>query len=81
MDCYDDRTTITNFNPTGMILVHDQDMYFDSSAELLLDFDIETATDCCVFHANLHYNAVTDTDPHVTTWQEHHGARQVKDDP
>jgi hypothetical protein len=84
MDHHDDRTTITNSNPTGMILVHDQDMYFDSSAELLPDFDIKTATDCCVFCTNLHHyvhNAITNTDPHITTWQEHHGAQQVKDDP
>jgi hypothetical protein len=84
MDRYDDRTTIANFNPIGMILVHDQDMYFDSSAELLLDFDIKTTTDRCVFRAKLHryvHNAVTDTDPHITTRQEHHGAQQVKDDP
>jgi hypothetical protein len=83
MDCYDNRTTIMNFNPTGMILVHDEDMHFDSYAELLPDFDIETTTDHCVFHTNLHcyvHNTVTDTDPHVTTRQEHHGTRQVKDD-
>jgi hypothetical protein len=84
MDRYDDRTTITDLNPTGRILVYDQDMYFDSSAEPLPDFVIETSTDHCVFHANLHcyvHNAITDTDPHVTTRQEHHGAQQVKDDP
>jgi hypothetical protein len=84
VDCYDDSTTITDFNPSELILVHDQDVYFDSSAELLPDFDIDTATDCCVLHANLHcyvHNAITDNDPHVPTWQEHHGAQQVKDDP
>jgi hypothetical protein len=59
-------------------------MYFDSSEEILPDFDIETATDHCIFCANLHHyfhNAITDTDPRVATQQEHHGARQVKDDP
>jgi hypothetical protein len=84
VDRYDDSTTITNFNPNDMILVHDQDVYFDSSAELLPDFDIETATDHCVLHANLHryvHNTVTDNYPHIATRQEHHGARQVKDDP
>jgi hypothetical protein len=44
MDCHDGRTTITTFNPTGRILVYDQDVYFDSSAELLPDFDIKTTT-------------------------------------
>jgi hypothetical protein len=48
MDRHDDRTTITNLNPTGRILVHDQDVYVDSSAELLPDFDIETTTDRCL---------------------------------
>ena len=84
MDHHDDRTTIKDFNPTGRILVHDQDMYFDSSEEILPDFDIETATDRCDFRAFLLcyvQNAITDTNPHVATRQEHHGARQVKDDP
>jgi hypothetical protein len=35
VDRFDDSTTITDFNPNDLILVHDQDMYFDSSAELL----------------------------------------------
>jgi hypothetical protein len=84
VDHYGDSTTIMDFNPNDMILVHDQDMYFDSSAKLLPDFDIDTATDRCVLHANLHryvHNAVMDNDPHVPTRQEHHGAQQVKDDP
>jgi hypothetical protein len=82
MDHHDNMTTIMDFYPTGRILVHDQDVYFESSEELLPDFDIETTTDRCIFCANLHRyvrNAVTDT--HVATRQEHHGARQVKDDP
>jgi hypothetical protein len=58
-------------------------MYFDSSEELFPFIDIETATNRCILHANLHryvHNTITDTDPHVATWQEHHGAQQVKDD-
>jgi hypothetical protein len=84
VDHYDDSTTTMDFNPNELILDHDQDMYFDSPAELLPDFDIDTTTDCCVLHANLHHyvhNTVTDIDTHVHTWQEHHGAQQVKDDP
>jgi hypothetical protein len=84
VDRYDDSTTITDSDPNELILIHDQDMYFDSSAELLPDFDINTTTDRCVLHANLHryiHNAVTDNDPHIPTRQEHHGAQQVKDDP
>jgi hypothetical protein len=54
VDHYDDSTSITDFNPNELILVHDQDVYFDSSAELLPDFDIDTATDHCVLHVNLH---------------------------
>jgi hypothetical protein len=84
VDCYDDSTTITDSDPNELILIHDQGVYFDSSAELLPDCDIDTTTDCCILHANLHHyihNTVTDNDPHVPTWQEHYGAQQVKDDP
>jgi hypothetical protein len=80
---HDDRTTIKDFRPTGRILVHEQDVYFASSEEILPDFDIKTTTDHCIFCANLHcyvHNAITDTNPHTTTQQEHHGAQQVKDD-
>jgi hypothetical protein len=37
MDSHDNMTTITDFYPTGRILVHDQDVYFESSEELLPD--------------------------------------------
>jgi hypothetical protein len=66
----DDRTIFKVFNPTGRILVHKDDVYFDSSEELLPDFDIEITTDCCVFQANLHHyvhNANIDTDPTMAT--------------
>jgi hypothetical protein len=74
-----DRTTIKAFNPTGRILVHEHDVYFDSSEELLPDFDIKITTDHCIFCANLHRyvhntDTDTDTDPNVATQQEHHGA-------
>jgi hypothetical protein len=84
LDNHDNRAIFKDFNPTGRNLVHDHDVYFDTSEELLPDFDIEVATDCCVIRANLHryvHNAITDTAPHVATRQEHHGAQQVKDGP
>jgi hypothetical protein len=52
------------------ILVHEHDVYFASSEELSPEFDIEIATDHCVFQANLHHyvhNANTYTDPTMAT--------------
>jgi hypothetical protein len=40
----------------------------------------QTAASSTPLHRYVH-NAVTDNDPHVPTWQQHHGAQQVKDDP
>jgi hypothetical protein len=55
MDHHDNRANIKDFNPTDRILVHDQgSVYFDPPEELLPDFDIEIATDRCVFRANQH---------------------------
>jgi hypothetical protein len=44
----DDRAIFECFNPTDRILVYEHDVYFDSSEELPLEFDIDTVTNCCV---------------------------------
>jgi hypothetical protein len=45
----DDRTTFKDINPTGKVLDHEHHAFFDSSEELLPEFDIEITTDCCIY--------------------------------
>jgi hypothetical protein len=42
----DDRTTFKDFNPTGKMLVHEHNLFFDSSEELLHAFSIPMNIQC-----------------------------------
>ncbi len=75
----DDRAIFECFNPTDRILVYEHDVYFDSSEELPLEFDIDTVTNCCVSYEltyTIMFIAMT-----LTQILAHHRAWQVKDDP
>ncbi len=62
----DDWAIFEGFNPTNRILVYEHDVYFDSSEELPLEFDIDTMTNCCVSYEltyTIMFIAMTLTDP------------------
>jgi hypothetical protein len=62
---YKSDLTLDTYTPTGWILVHENDVFFDASGDEAFvdahpnvhdgtDVDIEMATDRCVFQANAH---------------------------
>jgi hypothetical protein len=90
---YKSDLTSDTYTPTGWILVHENDVFFDAPGDEAFvdahpnghdgtDVDIETATDRCVFRANAnHYvcsaNAVPDADTHPS----HHGPHTISEAP
>jgi hypothetical protein len=90
---YKSDLTSDLYTPTGQILVHAEDVFFDTQGdEAFLDahsnghddtaVHIEAATDHCVFQANAHcYVCNVDTDPNVDTHPSHHGPRKVLEAP
>jgi hypothetical protein len=90
--CKSDLTSNT-YTPTGQILVHEDNVFFDTSGDEAsvdahstehddTDMDIEGATNHCVFRANAHhYVCSANTDPDVDTHPSHHGPRKVSESP
>jgi hypothetical protein len=81
------------YTPTGWILVHENDVFFDAPGDEAFvdahpnghdgtDVDIETATDRCVFRANAHrYVCSANADPDTDTHPRHHGPHEVSEAP
>jgi hypothetical protein len=81
------------YTPTGRILVHDDDVFFDTQGDEAFvdahsnkyndnDVDIEAATGRCVFWANAHcYVYSANTDPDADTHPSHHGPCKVSEAP
>jgi hypothetical protein len=81
-----DKSVLTSdtYTPTGQILVHEDDVFFDTPGDKAFvdahsnehddtDVDIEAATDHCVFRANAHcYVSSANADPDVDTCPSHH---------
>jgi hypothetical protein len=90
---YKSDLTSDAYTPTGRILVHGDDVFFDTQGDEAFvdahsnehddtDVDIEVATDRCVFRANAHhYVCSANTDPDVDTCPSHHGPRKVLEAP
>jgi hypothetical protein len=81
------------YTPTGQILVHDDDVFFDTQEDEAFvdahsnehddnDVNIEAATNRCVFQANAHrYVCRANTYPDSDTRPNHHGPRTVSEAP
>jgi hypothetical protein len=81
------------YTPTGRILVHDDDVFFDTQEDEAFvhahfnkhndnDVDIEAATDRCVFRANAHRYVCSETTySDADTRPNHHGPRAVSEAP
>jgi hypothetical protein len=81
------------YTPTGRILVHDGDVFFDTQEDEAFvhahsnahddnDADIEADTNRCVFRANAHrYVCSATTYPDADTRPNHHGPRAVSEAP
>jgi hypothetical protein len=90
---YKSNLTSNAYTPTGRILVHEDDVFFDTQGDEAFvdahsnehddtDVDIEAATDRCVFQANAHhYVCSANTDPDADTCPSHHGPRKVSEAP
>jgi hypothetical protein len=90
---YKSNLTPDTYTPTGRILVHENDVFFDTPGDVAFvdahsnehndtDVNIEAATDHCVFWANAHrYVCSENTDPDVDTCPSHHGPRKVLEAP
>jgi hypothetical protein len=88
---YKSDLTSDTYTPTGRILVHENDVFFDTPGDEAFvdahsnehddtDVDIEAATDCCVFWANAHrYVCSTNADPDADTHPSHHGPRKISE--
>jgi hypothetical protein len=81
---YKSDLTSDMYTPTGQILVHENDVFFDTPGDDAFvdahfnehddtDVDIEAATDRCVFRANAHcYVCSTNADTDADTCPSHH---------
>jgi hypothetical protein len=90
---YKSDLTSDVYTPTGQILVHVDNVFFDTQGDEApldahpnghddTDVDIEAATNRCVFWANAHrYVCNVDTDPNADTRPSHHGPRKVSEAP
>jgi hypothetical protein len=90
---YKSDLTSDVYTPTGQVLVHVDDVFFDTEGDEALldahpnghddiDMDIEAATDHCVFWANAHhYVCNVDTDPNADTRPSHHVPCKVSEAP
>jgi hypothetical protein len=80
---------LDTYTPTGPILVHENNVFFDAPGDEAFvdahpnghdgtDVDIETATDRCVFRANAHcYVCSANADPDADTCPRHHGPHKI----
>jgi hypothetical protein len=85
---YKSDLTLDTYTPTGWILVHENDVFFDAPGdEAFVDahptnVDIETATNRCVFWANAHcYVCSANADPDADTCPSHHGPCTISEAP
>jgi hypothetical protein len=90
---YKSDLTSNTYTPTGRILVHEDDVFFDTPGHEAFvdahsnehndtDMDIEAATDHCVFRANANcYVCSANADPDMDTHPGHHGPRKVLETP
>jgi hypothetical protein len=90
---YKSDLTSDTYTPTGQILVHENDVFFDTPGdEAFVDahsnghddanVDIEMATNRCVFRANAHcYVCSANADPDADTRPSHYGPRKISETP
>jgi hypothetical protein len=90
---YKSDLTFDTYTPTGWILVHEKDVFFDAPGDEAFvdahpnghdgtDMDIEMATDRCVFRANAHcYVCSANADPDADTCPSHHGPCKISEAP
>jgi hypothetical protein len=90
---YKSDLTSDTYTPTGRILVHENDVFFDTPGDEAFvdahsnghddtDVDIEMATNRCVFWANAHrYVCSANADPDAATHPSHHGPRKISETP
>jgi hypothetical protein len=90
---YKSDLTSDMYTHTGRILVHEDDVFFDTPGDKVFvdahsnehddtDVDIEAATDHCVFRAYAHhYVCNANADPDVDTHPSHHGPCKVSETP
>jgi hypothetical protein len=79
------------YTPTGQILVHENDVFFDTPGDEVFvdahsnehnDTDVDIEADHCVFRANAHrYVCNANADPDADTRPSHHGPRKVLETP
>jgi hypothetical protein len=90
---YKSDLTFDMYTPTGRILVHENDVFFDTPGDEAFvdahsyehhdtDVDIEAATDHYVFWANAHhYVCSANADPDTDTHPSHHGPCKISETP
>jgi hypothetical protein len=90
---YKSNLTPDTYTPTGRILVHENNVFFDTPGDETFvdahsnehddtDVDIEAATDRCVFRADAHrYVCSANADPDADTRPSHHGPRKESETP
>jgi hypothetical protein len=90
---YKSNLASKTYTPTGWILVHEDDVFFDTPGDEAFvdahsnkhndtDVDIEVATDHCEFWANVHrYVCSANTDPDADTHPSHHRPHKVSEAP
>jgi hypothetical protein len=90
---YQSDLTLDTYTPTGWILIHENDVFFDAPGDEAFvdahfnghdgtDMDIETATDRFVFRANAHrYVCSANADPDADSCPSHHGPRMISEAP
>jgi hypothetical protein len=90
---YKSDLTSDTYTPTGQVLVHENNVFFDTPGDEVFvdahynehddtDVDIEVATDCCVFQANAHrYVCSMNADPDADTHPSHHGPHKISETP
>jgi hypothetical protein len=90
---YKSNLSSNAYTPTGRILVHDNDVFFDTQGDEAFvdahsnehddnDVDIEVATDRCVFRTNAHhYVCSATTYPDVDSCPNNHGPCTVAEAP
>jgi hypothetical protein len=90
---YKSHLTLDTYTPTGWILIHEKDVFFDAPGDEAFvdahpyghdgtDVDIEMATDRCVFRANAHrYVCSANADPDTDTHPIHHGPCMISEAP
>jgi hypothetical protein len=88
---YKSNLTPNMYTPTGQILVHENDVFFDTPGDEVFvdahsnehnDTDVDIEADHCVFRANAHrYVCNANADPDADTRPSHHGPRKVLETP